>query len=75
MESIRKYRTELITELKNTLEGFNSRLDEVKEQISTLEDKAVELTQTKQQNEKRILKSETILWDLGTISSRITFAL
>lgn len=75
MESIRKYQTELITELKNTLEGFNSRLDEVKEQISTLEDKAVELTQTKQQNEKRILKSETILWDLGTISSRITFAL
>lgn len=27
---IRKYQIEIITELKNTLEGFNSRLDEKK---------------------------------------------
>ena len=36
-ENIRKYQTELtemrktVAELKNTLEGFNSRLDEVEE--------------------------------------------
>ena len=30
-ENIRKYETEVITELKNTPEGFNSRLDEVEE--------------------------------------------
>ena len=44
-ENIRKYETEVITELKNTPEGFNSRLDEVEEWISDLEEKAVELTQ------------------------------
>ena len=27
-ENIRKYQTAVITQLKNTLEGFNSRLDE-----------------------------------------------
>ena len=31
IESIRKYQTVVITELKNTLEGFNSKLDEVEE--------------------------------------------
>ena len=30
-ENIRKNQTEIINELKNTLEGFNSRLDEVEE--------------------------------------------
>ena len=32
------------TELKNTIERFNSRLDKVAEKISKLEDRAVELT-------------------------------
>lgn len=50
INSIRKYQTEVTelkntTEPKNTLEQFNSRLDEVEELISDLEDKAVELTQ------------------------------
>jgi len=36
-------------DLKNRVEGFNSRLDEVEEQTSKLEDKAMELTQTEQQ--------------------------
>lgn len=39
--------------LKNTVEGFNSRLDEVEEQTSKLQDKAMELTQTEQQIEKK----------------------
>ena len=54
-ENIRKYQTEIIIELKNTLQGFNIRIDEVEEQISELEDKTMKLTQTEQQNEKRIL--------------------
>ena len=33
-----------ITEIKNTLEGINSRITEAEEQISELEDKMVEVT-------------------------------
>ena len=44
--------------------GFNSRLDEPEERITDLEDRAVELMQTDQQKEKRILKSEDNLRDL-----------
>ena len=35
-----------ITELKNTLERFNSRLEEAEERISQVTGKAVELTQS-----------------------------
>lgn len=45
IENVRNYQTESITEPRNTLEGFNSILDEIEEQISRLEDKAIELTQ------------------------------
>lgn len=34
IEKIRKYQTEVITKLKNIVEGFNSRLDNIEEQIS-----------------------------------------
>lgn len=51
-----------VTELKNTLQRFNHRLDEVG-QRSRLEDKAMELTQTEKQEEKIILKNEGILRD------------
>ena len=57
VKNIRKYQTEVIMDLKNTVEGFNSRLDEVEEQTSKLEDKAMELTQTEQQIEKKKIKS------------------
>ena len=66
----RQYQTEVTelknrtTELKNTPEGFSSRLDEAEESIGDLEDRAVELTQTEQQKEKRIFKSEGELRDL-----------
>ena len=54
MENIRKYQREVTTELENTLEGFNSRLYEVEEWISELEDKAMEITQAELQSEKRL---------------------
>lgn len=40
-------------ELKNRLAWFNSRLDKGEEQISDLENRAVELTQTGQQTGKK----------------------
>ena len=36
-----KYTNNIITEIKNTLEGTNSRISEAEEQISELEDKMV----------------------------------
>ena len=39
-----KYTNNTITEIKNTLEGINSRICEAKERISELEDKMVEIT-------------------------------
>ena len=59
IENIIKYQTEvtelknIIIRLKNTLEGFNSRLDEAKEQVSELKGKAMEFTQTEHQKEKK----------------------
>ena len=56
---MRKYQTEvselknIITEVKNTLEVFNSRQDEAAEQINDREDKVVELTQTEQQKKRK----------------------
>ena len=37
-----------INEIKNSLEGINSRITEAEEQISDLEDKIVEITTTDQ---------------------------
>ena len=41
-----------INEIKNTLEGNNSRITEVEERISDLEDKIVEITTAEQKREK-----------------------
>ena len=40
-----------ITEMKNTLEGINSRITEAEERISDLEDRMVEITATEQKKE------------------------
>lgn len=48
MEDI-KYQTELkngTTEVNNTIEGFNSVLDDAEEWISDMEDKVVEIIRT-----------------------------
>ena len=37
-----------ITEMKNTLEGINSRITEAEEQINDLEDRTVEITAVEQ---------------------------
>ena len=45
-----------ITEIKNTLEGINSRISEAEERINLLEDKMVEIT-SEEQNKLKIRKS------------------
>ena len=47
-----------ITEMKNTLEGINSRITEEEEWISDLEDRKVEFIATEQNKEKRIKTNE-----------------
>ena len=50
--------------MKDTLGGFNSRLDEAENQISNLENKGSEHTQSEQQKEKKNFKNENSLRDL-----------
>ena len=53
-----------INEIKNTLEGINSRIIQAEEHVSDLEDKMVEITTAEQNKEKRIKKIEDSLRDL-----------
>ena len=52
----------IITEIKNTLEGINSRISEA-ERISELEDKMVEITSEEQNKIKRMKRTEDSLRD------------
>ena len=51
------------TEMKNTLEGINSRITETEEQINDLEDRMVEVTATERNIEKRTKRNEDSLRD------------
>ena len=51
-----------ITEMKNTLEGMNSRLDDTEVWISELEDRVVKITEAEQKKEKK--RNEDSLRDL-----------
>ena len=42
------------TEIKNTLEGTNSRITEAEERISEVEDRMVEINEAEREKEKRI---------------------
>ena len=53
-----------ITEMKNTLEGINSRISEAEEWISDLEDRMVKFTAEEQNKEKRMKRNEDSLRDL-----------
>ena len=53
-----------ITEMKNTLEGINSRITEAEERISDLQDRMVEFTAAEQNKEKRKKRNEDRLKDL-----------
>ena len=59
-----KHTNSTITEIKNTLEGINSRIYEAEERTSELEDKMVEITSEEQNKVKRIKRPENSLRDL-----------
>ena len=59
LSSIKKIQSvmkDTLIEIKNNLYGINSRVDKAKNQISDLEYKGAKNNQTKQKEEKRILK-------------------
>ena len=53
-----------ITEIKNTLEGTNSRITEAEDRISAVEDRMVEINESERKKEKRIKRNEDNLRDL-----------
>ena len=55
-----------INEIRNSLEGINSRITEAEERISDLEDKRVEITTAEQTKEKRM----KIIEEIGRASCR-----
>ena len=57
-------RNNTINEIKNSLEGINSRITEAEEQISDLEDKIVEITNAEQNKEKTMKRIEDSLRDI-----------
>ena len=66
----------MIAEIKNTLEGINSRISETEERINELEDKMVEITSEEQNKVKRMKRTEdSVSETLGTISIKPTFKL
>ena len=56
-----------ITEIKNTLEGANSRITEAEDRISEAEDRMVDINEAERKKEKKIIKrnKDTLrdLWD------------
>ena len=54
----------IINEIKNSLEGINSRITKAEERITDMEDKIVEITATERNKEKRMKRIEDNLRDL-----------
>ena len=53
-----------INEIKNTLEGTNSRIMETEDRISEVQDRKVEINEAERKKEKRIKRNEDNLRDL-----------
>ena len=53
-----------INEIKNTLEGINSRITETEDRICEVEDKVVEINEAERKREKRVKRNEDNLRDL-----------
>ena len=52
-----------IIEIKNTLEGTNSRITETENRIGEVEDRMVEINEAEREKEKKIKRNEENLWD------------
>ena len=59
-----KHTNKTITEIKDILEGIDSRIAEAEEWISELEDKMMQITSEEQNKVKRMKKTEDSLRDL-----------
>ena len=55
-----------VTEMKNTLNAINSGLDQTKEQITNMEDRVMEITQSDQPKEKKNILPKYTEMTLGT---------
>ena len=53
-----------INDIKNTLEGTNSRIMEAEDRISEVEDRMVEINESERKKEKQIKRNEDNLRDL-----------
>ena len=64
-----------ITEMKNPLEGINSRVNDTEEWTSKLEDRVVEITDSEQKKGKRMKRNEDSLRDLWDNINALIFTL
>ena len=64
-----------INEIKNSLEGINSKITEAEERISDLEDKIVEITVAEENKEKRMKRIENSPETSGTTLNAPNFKL
>ena len=53
----------VITEIKNTLEGNNSKITEAEDRMSEVEDRMVQINEAEQKRVKRNEESLKALWD------------
>ena len=54
----------VITEIKSTLEGTNSRISEAENRLSVVEERMVEINEAEGKKEKRMKRNEDNLRDL-----------
>ena len=63
----------VITEIKNTLEGTNSRITGAEDRISEVEDRMVEINESERKEEKQMKRNEDNLRDLWENVKHPTF--
>ena len=62
-----------INEIKNTLEGTDSRINETEDRISEVEDRMVKINEAEREQEKRIKRNEATSETSGTMLNTPTF--
>ena len=62
-----------INEIKNTLEGTNSRITEAEDRIIKVENRMAEINEAERKKEKRIKRNEDNLETFGTMLNAPTF--
>ena len=62
-----------INDIKNTLEGTNSRIMEAEDRISEVEDRMVEVNETEREKKNELKEMRTISETSGTMLNAQTF--